>query len=42
MLDKGEIMIPYRDFMKSFVMEVIEMISSISQKFTFDGLKNLV
>ena len=29
--DKGETVIPYREFMRHFVIEVIEMISSISQ-----------
>lgn len=42
MLDKGEIVIPYREFMRRFVMEVVEMISSISQKFALDELKNQV
>lgn len=41
-LYKGEIMIPYREFMRNFVMEVVEMISSISQKLILDELKNQI
>ena len=40
MLYKGEIVICYREFMMNFVMEVVEMISSISQKFILDELEN--
>ena len=39
-LCKGEIVICYREFMRNFVMEVVEMISSISQKFILDELEN--
>lgn len=39
-LYKGEIVICYREFMRNFVMEVVEMISSISQKFILDELEN--
>lgn len=42
LLDKSKMMIPYREFMSDFVMEVVEMISSISQKFPLDELKNQV
>lgn len=35
-------MIPYREFMRNFVMEVVEMISSISQKLILDELKNQI
>lgn len=42
MLYKGEIVIPYREFMKCFIMEVIEMILSIVQKFNLDKLKNQI
>lgn len=41
-LDKGEVVIPYREFMRRFVIEVVEMISSISQKFTLDELRNRI
>lgn len=40
MLDKGEVMIPYREFMRGFAMEVVEMISFISQNITLDELNN--
>ena len=39
-LYKGEILICYRVFMRNFVMEVVVMISSISQKFILDELEN--
>lgn len=35
-------MISYREFMRNFVMEVVEMISSISQKLILDELKNQI
>lgn len=41
-LDKGEIVVPYREFMRNFVMEVLEIVSSISQKFILDELRNQV
>lgn len=31
-LNKGEIVIPYREFMSNFIIEVVEIFSSISQK----------
>ena len=34
------LVICYREFMRNFVMEVVEMISSISQKFILDELEN--
>lgn len=41
-LHKGENLIPYREFMRNFVVEVIEMISSISQKINFIELRSQV
>lgn len=41
-LNRGEIVLPYREFMRCFVMEVVEMISTISQKLILEELKTQV